>query len=259
MEQRNVLMDFTGIYAEDDGRKEANITYLDCTDIQGSNMYCTPEAEAEIKERLRPYGVSGIHYLDSGNYHYITKFFLDKIDKPFSLVLFDFHNDMQIPLIHDLTSCGGWAGEVLRENKYLHQLIIVGPDQEDLRGLEPESGSKLICISLQELERDKAEAKLEQIDVSVPMYISIDKDVMARTYAVTNWNQGNMSLDMLKRLLNLFFIHCEVIGVDICGELSDGGPLPEYEHAERINSATNKDLYVFISRNIDAQPAEVVV
>ena len=36
--------------------------------------------------------------------------FVDKIKKPFSLVLFDHHTDMLQPMIHDLTSCGSWAG-----------------------------------------------------------------------------------------------------------------------------------------------------
>ena len=73
------------------------------------------EAKQEIKRRLCNYGVHGIHFLDNGNYHYMTKIFAEKINMPFSLVLFDHHNDMQQPLIHQLTGCGSWAAEMLQE------------------------------------------------------------------------------------------------------------------------------------------------
>ena len=198
--------------------------------------------------------MSGIHFLDSGNYHYMTKYFAEKIKKPFSLVMFDFHNDMQIPMIHDLTSCGGWARDVLMEMDNLRQLIIIGPDQKTLDEIDVKRREKLVCISLQELEEKRAGEKMEEIRMDVPFYISIDKDVLDKTYAVTNWNQGKMSLTTLERLLHLFFVKGEVIGVDICGEYSAaGGSMPEYVHAERVNTKTDRELYNYIRRYLCGQ------
>lgn len=251
MKERNLILDFTGIYAGVP-KDFKEISYIDCTDIEGTDMYCTDEAEKEIKRRIRPFGPSGIHFLDSGNYHYVTKFFVDEIKRPFSLVLFDYHNDMQQPMIHDLTSCGSWAGEILKKNTYLRQLIIIGPDKKNLNEISEDLKNKVICISIQELEKQQGEEKSREIDNRVPFYISIDKDVLSKSYAITNWNQGNMSMEMLEILLTFFLVFTDVIGVDICGEYSKaGGNIPEYINAEKINSKTDKALYEYIHSFLD--------
>ena len=85
--------------------------------------------------------------------------------------------------------------------------------------------------------------------MDIPFYISVDKDVLDKTYAVTNWNQGKMSLATLETLLHLFLVKGEVIGVDICGEYSAaGGSIPEYVEAERVNTKTDRELYIYIRR-----------
>ena len=156
MMKRNLILDFSGVYAKIP-KNAQDITYIDCTDIPGTDMYCTKEAEQEIKRRIGDAGPSGIHFLDSGNYHYVTKFFVDQIKKPFSLVLFDYHNDMQQAMVHDLTSCGSWAGEILKSNPFLQQLIIIGPDEKNLDAIDEKLKSKVVCVSIQELEREKVE------------------------------------------------------------------------------------------------------
>ena len=115
-----------------DEQKEP-ITIIDCSDIQGCDLYCTTEAENEIIKRTGQYGISGIHFIDSGNYHYISKINTDRIDYDFSLVLYDHHTDMQKPMLEGMTSCGDWAGQVLEQNKNLIQLILVGPTEEDIK------------------------------------------------------------------------------------------------------------------------------
>lgn len=248
LHNRNLILDFTGIY-QNVNLEGQDIRYIDCRDISGTDMYCTDEAENEIKKRILPFGPSGIHFLDSGNYHYVTKFFVEQIHYPFSLVLFDYHNDMQLPMIHDLTSCGSWAGDILRNNNLLHQLVIIGPDNKNLKEVHADRQKKVVCVSIQELEQKKSQEKYDQIDKTVPFYISIDKDVLSRTYAITNWNQGRMSIEMLEKLLQLFLISVDVIGIDICGEYSAAGySFPEYIKAERINSKTDRILYEFMLR-----------
>ena len=82
--------------------------------------------------------------------------------------------------------------------------------------------------------------------MDLPAYISIDKDVLNRYGARTNWSQGNMSVDTLKRMLLDVFMHQNVIGVDICGECSLSEPLWQLEEDEKINSVTNTILYQFL-------------
>lgn len=202
-------------------------------------MYCTREAEEEIRRRLSPYGPRGIHFLDNGNYHYVTKFFAGKIREPFSLVLYDHHSDMQKPLFPGMTSCGSWAGELLLHHPYLRQMILAGPEQKSMEELPEEleevAEKKLVCISREEIENKAMDGKISRIDMTVPVYISIDKDVLDRSGARTNWDQGEMPLAVLEKLLLEVFVHQQVIGVDICGECSLLEPLQELTEDEKIN------------------------
>ena len=72
-----------------------------------------------------------------------------------------------------------------------------------------------------------------------PLYVSIDKDVLARGYASTNWDQGTMTLDTLKRVLESIK-GIRVLGVDICGELPADKCGGEEDFA--LNNRTNHIL-----------------
>ena len=118
----NFILDFTGVYDDEFAKEKTSLTWIDCTDITGCDMYVSDEAEKQIGERVDSVGIHGIHFLDSGNYHYVTKIMTDRIKEPFSLVVFDHHTDMQKPMIEGLTSCGDWAGKVIKDNPYICQL-----------------------------------------------------------------------------------------------------------------------------------------
>lgn len=139
-------------------------------------------AREEIKKRTEKYGIYGIHFIDSGNYHYVTKILTDRIDSKFSLVLYDHHTDMQKPLIEGMTSCGDWAAQVIMENKNLVQLILVGATNEDISQIDVTNKEKLVTFSVEELRNGTGKEKLEDIITDVPFYISIDKDILDRRY-----------------------------------------------------------------------------
>ena len=183
----------------------------------------------------------------------MTEFFVEKLEGKFSLVLFDYHNDMQVPMIHSFTSCGDWAREVLENNDNLEQLILIGPSQkniDDIDGISKEKFDKLVCISLRDLEEKVAEEKLELIKNDVPLYVSIDKDVLSKHYAKTNWSQGKMSVELLKKILKRFLVDHDIIGADICGERNPYEPMPKFFEDRGINKKTNKSLYDFLTRVI---------
>lgn len=207
----HILLDFSHIYEGKRNFEAHGLTLIDLSDISGTNMYCTKEAAAEIRQRLKPWGPQGIHFLDNGNYHYATLFFLEKIREPFSLVLFDHHTDMQKPMIPYLLSCGSWAGEALKNSRFLKQLILIGPEKKSMDSIAGCLKERLIGISMEEIARGDSEEELGRIDLSLPIYISIDKDVLSPYYARTNWSQGTMTADILKRLLLEMFLHQRVI------------------------------------------------
>ena len=55
--------------------------------------------------------------------------------------------------------------------------------------------------------------------------ISIDKDVLSKDFASTDWDQGTMTLESLEALLKAYSAGREIIGADICGCFpeSEGG------------------------------------
>lgn len=237
-ENMDIVLDFTHAYSREWLQGQPSLHYLDCSDIRGTDMYCTPEAEQELRSRLAPYPIGGIHFLDSGNYHYMTRLFTQRIGQPYSLVLFDNHNDMQPGMIPELLSCGGWAKQALEEDPALGRLILIGPSQKSMDEIRVNRPEKLVCVS---------RGKLPEIPdcISGPVYLSIDKDVLSEDYARTNWDQGQMTLPMLKSMVRDIFRRGTVLGVDICGEMPNP---PAWQAAEvrHINERVNNELYGFL-------------
>lgn len=276
VKNENLILDFTHVYCDEDIKDIDRFRYIDCSDIQETDMYCSKNAYEKIWGRIEPYGIQGIHYIDSGNYHYISKIITDHIDEPFGLVMYDHHTDMQIPMVPEMMSCGDWAGQALSQNKNLRQLVIVGPPESDIeQTLESYSGSqsgRLLTFSAEDLHGDLLENKLKLIRTDLPLYISIDKDVLGPEYTETNWSQGDMSIDGLERLLSVFLggqgeeknsdacrndegnagdiRHSRILGIDICGEIQTDIPVPEYLEAEEKNEKVNIELFRFISEHV---------
>lgn len=276
VKNENLILDFTHVYCDEDIKDIDRFRYIDCSDIQETDMYCSKNAYEKIWGRIEPYGIQGIHYIDSGNYHYISKIITDHIDEPFGLVMYDHHMDMQMPMVPEMMSCGDWAGQALSQNKNLRQLVIVGPPESDIeQTLESYSGSqsgRLLTFSAEDLHGDLLENKLKLIRTDLPLYISIDKDVLGPEYTETNWSQGDMSIDGLERLLSVFLggqgeeknsdacrndernagdiRHSRILGIDICGEIQTDIPVPEYLEAEEKNEKVNIELFRFISEHV---------
>lgn len=248
IKSQNYILDFTHVYKDEDIEKINDINWIDCSDIEGCDLYCSGLALEEIKKRTEKYGIYGIHFIDSGNYHYVTKILTDRIDSKFSLVLYDHHTDMQKPLIEGMTSCGDWAAQVIMENKNLVQLILVGATNEDISQIDVTNKEKLVTFSAEELRYGTGKEKLKDIITDVPFYISIDKDILDRHYIETNWSQGHMPLGMLDHLLEFFLKDKKILGIDICGECQVGLPFPEYIEAEEKNSKTNIQLFEYIKK-----------
>ena len=116
-----MVFDFTQCYPK---RKEPGLEWHDCSAIGGSRLYCSRDAGKKIKALIAPAGVSGIHFIDSGDYHYISKIMTDFIKEPFTLVLIDHHTDMQdASLGGDILSCGNWAKKVLQVENGLYVMV----------------------------------------------------------------------------------------------------------------------------------------
>ena len=123
-----VIMDFSGIYQEEQFYEGEQISWIDLSDISGTNCYCDGDAQAQILERMEKYPVSGIYFIDSGNYHYMSRIGIGRVKEPFNLLVFDNHTDMQLPAFGGLLSCGGWIASALEVAEKTHQIKIICHD-----------------------------------------------------------------------------------------------------------------------------------
>lgn len=247
-----VIMNFSGIYEQEQFYREAEYVPVDVKGVSGTNCYCDDAAIEQIQEKIREIPVDGMHFIDSGNYHYMSRIWLEKIKEPFQLLVFDNHTDMQRPAFGGILSCGGWIMESLEKLPLLKKVILVGPDdeaygqvQDDLHtvlkerqgtqgtskeehgeAMAAEDAYEVFFLSrekLLEMSEEEKNAFFLEISADLPLYISVDKDVLSQKDACTTWSQGDMQLVELINYLDLVDKQFKkagqkILGVDVCGE-----------------------------------------
>jgi len=244
-----IVCDFSHVYEQEAFCQGRGFTWLDCTHLTGTDCYCDEEGQASLRKLIAPYPAEGIHFIDNGDYHYLTKFWTDKIREPWSLVLFDKHTDMQEDMF-GMLSCGDWVKEVMDTNPFLRSIVIIGASDE-LIAQVPECYAHRVHfysehdIRQPEVWRDFCNSRIEE-----PVYISIDKDVLDQESAITNWDQGTLSLENLEKLLLAILRHDRIIGIDICGECPQMLNLLEQESALDLDSHANAELLKLFTKQI---------
>ena len=222
--KETVIMNFSGIYKNQNFYKdhaEKEIFWTELSDLSGCNCYCDAEASDRIRKEIQVFTGNGIHFIDSGNYHYMTRLWLEKLQVPFRLLVFDNHTDMQPPAFGGLLSCGGWIAVSLEELPLLQEVILVGPDEEAYTQVEPDLQQKVLFLSREKLSTMTAEEKegfFNNLSEDLPLYVSVDKDVLCKGDASTTWSQGDMHLSELMSFLELVLERQNILGMDVCGE-----------------------------------------
>ena len=211
---------------------------IDCSDVSGSLYFCSDEAREELTKRIEKVSVNALHFIDSGDYHYLSLLFLQKINQPFTLLLFDHHSDcMESAFGGGLLTCGSWVLRSLSELPNLKKAVLVGPADEDGTGEILKSDSRILWVTEEEFERKREELYKEL--TSSPVYISFDKDVLRKEDALTDWSQGTMSVDtILDFLAEAQHTGAVFLGMDVCGEQKVGDEA-------QTNSDTNWKILKF--------------
>ena len=116
------LVNVSGIYDEQplfiDKLKKGGAGVIDAVSMTGTNGYCDDMAKENFREMMKEYPTKGIHFIDGGNYHYLTLLWLSLIEEPFDLIVFDNHSDMQKPAFGDVLSCGGWIRNLVEDSGF---------------------------------------------------------------------------------------------------------------------------------------------
>jgi Arginase family len=182
-------------------------------------------------------------FLGSGDYHHVTYLLVDRLRSlgaPIQLVVFDNHPDnMRYPFgIH----CGSWVWHVSRL-PFVARVHVVGITSKDVEGahllenhLGPLYSGKVRYWCVQRTLRamrslgirhsrsfPSVDALLGDFsavlaDSAEPVYLSIDKDVLAGDVVETNWDQGVMRLEEL--IIAIQMMRGRIVGCDVTGDVS---------------------------------------
>jgi hypothetical protein len=185
----------------------------------------------------------------SGDFHHVSLALLRRQTRPFNLLVLDNHPDWmrRVPFLH----CGTWlyhaarlqhvqrifhlGGDVDFDNSYRwlapwHQLrqgkIITIPAR---RGFVRGSWGSIPCEPLRDdpdrpISPRRLEVIVEEHRIylrTLPLYISIDKDVLVPDAAAVNWDSGHLTLAELCDVLRAFAGAAGAIcGMDCLGDWS---------------------------------------
>ena len=182
--------------------------------------------------------------------------------EPFILLVYDNHTDMQPPAFGGILSCGGWIAASLEELEYLKHVILIGPDEAAYGQVEEELKERVTFLSRERLQEMTAteinaflrdtvtrECNWSRFENCLPLYISIDKDVLCSEDVQTTWSQGDMQLETLLSGVQTV-LECaketggRITGVDICGE-ADAEALHENEANDFANEKLLKILTAY--------------
>ena len=234
-------------------------TITDLTHLASSaRLYMSGAQRREITGALLPHEKSYPTFLGSGDFHHVSEILSSQINEPFCLMVFDFHPDWDI--LPPRFGCGSWVSQALRNKNIAKCILMgMGSEDLSGFALQTGNLGSLAANRLEIYPfrhkpsrvyfRSVAENnsilvkkgffsskiiwhELENKDVSeltlglikrLPVrkvYISIDKDCLKSDFALTNWEEGFLSLDKLLTMLRLIRDNLDIIGLDVTGDYS---------------------------------------
>lgn len=186
--------------------------------MTGTNAYCDKAAAADLRKVVAEENTALVRLIGSGNYHYMSCFFLEQIREPCSLVLCDHHTDMLPARFPELLSCGCWVKRALDECPDIREVLIIGAREDLIGAVEKKYRSRVFCYSDKRIGGNDDWIPFALSHVHYPVYLSLDKDVFTPAIVDTNWDQGRLTLEQFQKMVNCLFNKGAVLGVDICGE-----------------------------------------
>ena len=221
-------------------------------------LWMNKKTKEETENRIHGSSKDSITFLGSGDFHHISSILINQFHQPFSVIIFDFHPDWDT--LPPRLGCGSWVNQILENKNIEKCILIgVSSDDisswwvqsGNLDSLKdnrveiypyahkpskaffkriPENISfgfqkHLLFnkIYWNELKGKNLEDFFLSLLKRIPtkeVYISIDKDCLKRDYALTNWEEGHLSLDELLLILKLIKENLDIVGVDIAGDYS---------------------------------------
>ena len=197
--------------------------------------------QAELEPALR--ADPPVVFMGSGDYHHVSYLLIERLRRlgeRIQVVVFDNHPDnMRYPFgIH----CGSWVWHVSRLPfvARVHVAGITSTDVERAHAIENHLGPlrsgrvvywcvgrNLGALRLFGVRDSRTFPSVPEMldglgtelaDAREPVYLSIDKDVLAHEVVQTNWDQGVMRLEELDTAIRM--LQARLIGSDVVGDVS---------------------------------------
>ena len=112
-------------------------------------------------------------------------------------------------------------------------------EEEFLQNVEKPDGIKKLCGQCKENDLGADEKD------PLPLYISIDKDILSESEGKTNWDQGNVASNQVLHFIDAYMQQTPdktLIGVDVCGE----DPEADSEEVQAVCRETSEKISSFV-------------
>ncbi|MEO7148593.1 MAG: hypothetical protein ABIY40_01425 [Rhodanobacteraceae bacterium] len=206
-----------------------------------------------------------VTFMGSGDFHHLAALLIERANEPVTVLHIDNHPDWVrlAPRWH----CGSWINQVLRLPQ-VQRVVTAGPCSDDLVNPARKGGNlaaldtgKLVLFpwqhapsrvrgriadgpghtwrdgalhwrNLAERQSGEAARAILQAIPAEAVWITLDKDVLPESEALTNWDQGRMPLSAVLELIGAVGAVKRVIGADVCGEYSRPAHANLFKRAE---------------------------
>jgi len=228
--RRPIVLDFDGSVAPLDGTETIALRDHE----EKLRFACRLRALRDLPQT----GDAPLVFLGSGDFHHVTYALLARLQRPVEVVVFDNHPDnMRYPFgIH----CGSWVAHAARL-PLVSRIHVAGIGSADVEGahalenhLAPLRSGNVVywCVrrNLRALRMlgvresrsfDSVAALLDALRAELsgaPIYLSIDKDVLAADIVQTNWDQGVMRAEELEAAITM--LRGNIVAADVVVDVS---------------------------------------
>jgi len=223
-----------------------------------ARLWLNEQTGQNIKKSLLPEMKNAVTFFGSGDFHHISSLLIGQFSEPFSVIVFDHHPDWDT--LPPRIGCGSWVSRILKmpniskvvllgissddistfniqsgnldalkDNRleiypYEHAATRVWlrkvPENISLSGKKMILGSEIHWQQLKEKDLAQFLGQLIQRLGVKKIYLSLDKDCLRGESALTNWEEGKLSLNYLLTALKIIKEQAEIIGMDVTGEYS---------------------------------------
>jgi len=213
-------------------------------------LWSRPPVLALLRDRLAQYEHTGpeVAFMGSGDFHHVTVLLIERaVDgyarEPVTVVHFDNHPDW-VRFKNGL-HCGSWVSHAARQ-PVVSRVITIGACSKDIAyperkradlALIEENRAVLFAYrnpagggttslrgrkwpTIEDLSDTDIVGLVANAIETEAIYVTIDKDVLRSSDAVTNWDQGNMALGSLIQILQSICCRFRVVGADVVGDWS---------------------------------------